>query len=233
MAVEYPVDLSGNKITLQEPDYSKGIFKVIQKLVSDLNDLSSVHNELTEDTQEIVNDLKDKIDALEEATDVDVEELQESINKLKSILDDADTELDIVGTLDVLADELNARETIVKKRVLFNSDTGKVAVDISDFNFENKDDYEVLVSAEALTQNGNVNPAVVAFNKKDEKTFEVYAYDRRKFVEVNPAYVDGAEQDDDGNYPNAFGVVVGIMYKRPIISRSIKTVDDKEATIGE
>ena len=93
MAVEYPVDLSGNKITLQEPDYSKGIFKVIQKLVSDLNDLSSVHNELTEDTQEIVNDLKDKIDALEEATDVDVEELQESINKLKSILDDADTEL--------------------------------------------------------------------------------------------------------------------------------------------
>jgi hypothetical protein len=202
-------------------------------LYDKLTALSNSHNSLTDSTQEIVNDLKDKIDALEQATDVDLDELQSSIDKLKNILDNANDELDVIGTLDALADELNARESIVKQKVLFNSDTGKVAVDVSNFGFSSVDDYEVLVSTEALTASGAINPAVVAFKKADENSFEVYAYDRRKFVEVNPAYTDGAEQDNDGNYPNAFNVVIGIMYQRPLISRQIATTNDNTATIGE
>ena len=232
MAVTYPVDFSGEIATYVAPDYSKGVLASLQAVFGDLQDLAGKHNSLDKKTQDAINDLKKQLDALAELEKIDVEKLSEYIEKLRKIIDAVDSSLDIMGTLDLLADELNARESIIRKEVVFNSSSGKITVDISDLNLSSKDDYTVLVSPDALLANGDLNPAVLRVNKVDEKTFEIIGQDSRQFFEVNPLYTDGGTQDEDGNYPKSFVFNLGIIFKRPAISRVISSTYDGSATVG-
>jgi len=205
MAVTYPADLSGLKFSITSPN----IYQTIQDFIAKYNDLDT-------SVQDYINDLKSKIDALEQASDVDIQELQDAIAKIKDAIDKANSELDIVGAIDTIADILNKTKLTTTKRVVFNSDTGKVEVDISDFGFNDASAYEVFATPDALTSDGSVNPAVVAVKKIDGTKFELHAFDRRNFVEVSPYYTEGATAQDDGNggttYPKAFEVVVGVVY---------------------
>jgi len=233
MAVTYPVDFSGEKRTFTTPDYSKGVLSSLQDVFSDLQSLTGAHNSLDEKTQEAINDLKSKLDALASLEKLDVDTLTSYIEKLRNIIDAVDSALDIMGTLDVLADEINARESIIRKEVQFTSSSGVVEVDISDLNLESKDDYTVLVSMDGFLANGDLNPAVLRTSKIDEKSFKIVAQDSRQFFEVNPKYTDGGTQDDDGNYPKSFTFSLGVIYNRPVISRVITSANGQTATIGE
>jgi len=232
MAIKYPVDLSQLKVTFKEPDYAKGVLATVKELYADLDKLAKSHSGLTDETQALVNDLKAQLDALANAEKLDIQKVTEALNKVKDIIDAADSVLDIIGTLDVLADELNARESIVRKEVQFTSSSGKVTVDISDLKLKSIDDYSVVVSVDSVLANGELNPAVLRTRKVDEKTIEITAQDLRQFFEANPLYTDGGVQAKDGTYPKSFSFTLGIIYKRPAISRVIKTVDGKTAEIG-
>ena len=231
--IKYPVDLSSLKVSFKEPDYAQGVLATVKELYGDLDKLSQNHSGLTDETQSLVNDLKAQLDALTQAEHLDIQKVQEAIGKVKNIIDAADSVLDIVGTLDALADELNARQSVVRKEVQFTSSSGKVTVDISDLKLKKADDYSVIVSAESILANGDLNPAALRTRKVDEKTIEIVAQDVRQFFEANPLYTDGGVQAKDGTYPKSFTFTLAIMYQRPEISRTIKTVDGKEAKIGE
>ena len=231
--IKYPVDLSALKVSFKEPDYAQGVLATVKELYADLDKLSQNHSGLTDETQTLVNDLKAQLDALTKAEHLDIQKVTEAVEKVKNIIDAADSVLDIIGTLDVLADELNARESIVRKEVQFTSSSGKVTVDISDLKLKSVNDYSVVVSADSVLANGDLNPSVLRTRKVDEKTIEIVAQDVRQFFEANPLYTDGGVQAKDGTYPKSFSFTLAIMYKRPEISRVIKTVDGKTAQIGE
>ena len=230
---KYPVDLSSLKTSFTEPDYTKGVLATVKELYGDLDKLSTSHTGLTVETQTLVNDLKSKLDALTQAEHIDIQKVQEAIGKVKNIIDAADSVLDIVGTLDALADELNARQSVVRKEVQFTSSSGKVTVDISDLKLKSVDDYSAVVSPDALLANGDLNPATLRTRKVDEKTIEITAQDLRQFFESNPLFTDGGVQDKDGKYPKSFPFTLAIMFQRPLIERTIKTVDGKDAKIGD
>jgi len=231
--VTFPVDFSGEITSFVTPDYSKGVLSSLQEVFADLQDLSGKHNSLDTKTQDAINSLKEQLDALAALEKLDVETLTEYIEKIKNIIDAVDSALDIMGTLDLLADEINARESIVRKEVVFTSSSGVVTVDITDLALTSRDDYTVLVSADANLVDGGLNPAVLRVNKIDEKTFEIIAQDSRQFFEVNPLYTDGGTQDDNGVYPKSFTFHLGVIYNRPAISRVIGSVNGTETTVGE
>jgi hypothetical protein len=233
MAVEYPVNFSDEKRTFVNPDYSKGVLSSIKEVFSDLQSLAEGHNTLDEKTQESINDLKKQLDALSALDKIEVEKLTSYVEKLKNIIDTVDSSLDIIGTLDALADEINARESIIRKEVVFTSSSGKVLVDISDLGLKSKDDYTILVSTNGTLTDGTLNPAVLRTTKVNEKTFEIVAQDSRQFFELNPLYTDGGTQDNDGNYPKSFIFSLGVVYSRPVISRTIASINDTTATAGK
>jgi len=214
---DYPADLSGNKFSITKPS----IYQTLQDFIAD-------YNKEVDDVQSYINDLKDKIDAITS----DDSDVAEKIQKLKDIIDKADTELDLVGAIDKIADILNTINLIVRKRVTVNTDNGIVEVDITDLGFSSVDDYEVVATPAATLADGSVNPAVLAVEKVDEKTFKLHAFDRRNFVETSPYYKDGATQDDDGNYTKAFDASIAVIGNKEFINLKISTVDDGETTIG-
>jgi len=213
----YPADLSGNKFGITKPS----IYQTLQDFVAN-------YNKEVDDVQNYINDLKDKIDALSS----DDEDIAERIQKLKDIIDKADTELDIVGAIDKIADILNTINLVVRKKVTINTDNGIVEVDITDLGFSSVDDYEVVATPAATLADGTINPAVLAVEKIDEKTFKLHAFDRRNFVETDPYYTDGSTQDDDGNYTKAFDASIAVIGNKEFISLNISTVDDGKTTIG-
>jgi len=214
---DYPADLSGNKFSITKPS----IYQTLQDFIAN-------YNKEVDDVQSYINDLKDKIDAITS----DDSDVAEKIQKLKDIIDKADTELDLVGAIDKIADILNTINLIVRKRVTVNTDNGIVEVDITDLGFSSVDDYEVVATPAATLADGSVNPAVLAVEKVDEKTFKLHAFDRRNFVETSPYYKDGATQDDDGNYTKAFDASIAVIGNKEFINLKISTVDDGETTIG-
>ena len=214
---DYPADLSGNKFSITKPS----IYQTLQDFIAN-------YNKEVDDVQSYINDLKDKIDAITS----DDSDVAEKIQKLKDIIDKADTELDLVGAIDKIADILNTINLIVRKRVTVNTDNGIVEVDITDLGFSSVDDYEVVATPAATLADGSVNPAVLAVEKVDEKTFKLHAFDRRNFVETNPYYKDGATKDDDGNYTKAFDASIAVIGNKEFINLKISTVDDGETTIG-
>ena len=214
---DYPADLSGNKFSITKPS----IYQTLQDFIAN-------YNKEVDDVQSYINDLKDKIDAITS----DDSDVAEKIQKLKDIIDKADTELDLVGAIDKIADILNTINLIVRKRVTVNTNNGIVEVDITDLGFSNVDDYEVVATPAATLADGSVNPAVLAVEKVDEKTFKLHAFDRRNFVETSPYYKDGATQDDDGNYTKAFDASIAVIGNKEFINLKISTVDDGETTIG-
>ncbi len=213
----YPADLSGNKFSITKPS----IYQTLQDFIAN-------YNKEVDDVQNYINDLKDKIDALTSNDD----DIAEKIQKLKDIIDKAGTELDLVGAIDKIADILNTINLIVRKRVTINSDSGIVEVDIAELGFSSIDDYEVVATPAAMLADGSVNPAVLAVEKVNEKTFKLHAFDRRNFVETSPYYIEGATKDDDGNYPKAFEASIAIIGNKEFISLNIPTVEDGETTIG-
>ena len=104
MALTYPADLSGLKFSITSPN----IYQTIQDFIAKYNDLDT-------NVQDYINDLKSKIDALEQASDVDIQELQDAIAKIKDAIDKANSELDIVGAIDTIADILNKTKLTTTK----------------------------------------------------------------------------------------------------------------------
>jgi len=232
MAATYPVDLSNELVTITAPDYSQGMLNSLKAVVADISTVATAHNSLDTKTQETLNDLKSKIDALSSLEKLDVDAVTGYIEKLRSLIDTVDSDLDITGMLDLLADELNSREVTVKKEVTFTSATGKALVDVTSLGFTAVTDYTVVVSADSVLTDGSLNPAVLRTRKQDASTIEITAQDTRSFFEVNPLYTDGGTTDANGGFPKSFNYSMIISYKKPTISKTINSVNGTTTTVG-
>ena len=211
-------DLSGDKITLNPVDYTQGIFKTVQTLVANLNDLADKHNDLDTDVENALNDLQSQVDNINDALDADLDEINDKITALKEILGQGDTEdqfLDVIDIVNKLVDAINALKKNDTYTYLFNSDTGEVTIDLSAYGFGSSDEYQLLVA-----MNGEyMAPITLQAAKVDEKTAKVIARDLRHFAELNVKYTEGAEQDDDGNYPKAFPFTILVSYNKVMVDK--------------
>jgi uncharacterized protein YukE len=211
-------DLSGDKVTLNSVDYSVGIYKTVQNLVSNIQNIADKHNALDSDVENALNDLQSQIDNINESLDVDLDEINAKVTALKEILGEGDTEdqfLDVIDIVNQLVDAINAVKKNDAYSYLFNSDTGEVEVDLSAYGFTSADEYNVLVA-----MNGDfMAPVTLQVAKVDEKTAKIIARDLRHFAELNVKYTDGAKMDESGNYPNAFPFTILVNYDKILIDK--------------
>jgi uncharacterized protein YukE len=211
-------DLSGDKVTLDPVDYTQGIYKTVQTLVSNIQNLAEKHNSLDEDVESALNDLQNQIDDINESLDADLDEIKSKVTALKELLGEGDTEdqfLDVIDIVNQLVDTINAIKKNDTYNYLFNSSTGEVSVDLSAYGFNSKDDYDIMVS-----MNGEfMAPVVLQAAKVDEKTAKIIARDLRHFAELNVKYTEGAEKDDMNNYPKAFPFTILISYDKNLIDK--------------
>jgi uncharacterized protein YukE len=211
-------DLSGDKITLNNIDYTKGIYKTVQDMVASLNSLADKHNSLDTDTENALNDLQNQIDNLTSLSQDEIDSINQKLTALKELLGEGDTEdqfLDVIDVLNQTVDALNAIKKNDTYNYLFNSDTGEITIDLSAYGFASKDDYEIMVS-----MNGDyMAPVALQVTKVDEKTAKVIARDLRHFAELNVKYIDGAQTDDNGNYPYAFPFTILVSYNKVVVDK--------------
>ena len=211
-------DLSGDKVTLNAVDYSVGIYKTVQNLVSNIQNIADKHNALDSDVENALNDLQSQVDNINETLDADLDDINAKITALKEILGEGDTEdqfLDVIDIVNQLVDAINAIKKNDAYSYLFNSDTGEVEVDLSAYGFTSADEYNVLVA-----MNGDfMAPVTLQVAKVDEKTAKIIARDLRQFAELNVKYTEGAEQDDNGNYPKAFPFTILVNYEKTLINK--------------
>jgi len=208
-------DLSNDLVTLTPEDYSKGVFQTVKDLYENVTNLASKHNSLDGDVENALNDLQGQIDDLAGG---DLDDLKAKVKALKELLGEGDAEdqfLDVIDIVNKLVDAINVIRKTDTYEYLFNSDSGEVVIDLGQYNFPDTSKYQVMVSL-----NGEVMaPVTLQALKVDEKSAKVIARDLRHFAELNVKYVDGAEQDDDGNYPNAFPFTIMINYEKDLIDK--------------
>ena len=208
-------DLSNDVVTLSPVDYTQGIFKTVQTLVDNINNIAEKHNDLDKDAQNALNDLQSQIDNISAG---DLDDLKQKVKALRELLGEGDTKdqfLDVIDLVNQLIDSINAIKKNDTFNYSFNSDSGEVNIDLSAYAFTNTKDYDIIVS-----QNGNkMTPVTLIAHKVDEKTAKIIARDLRHFAELNVKYTDGGKKADDGTYPNAFPFTILVSYNKDLIDK--------------
>jgi uncharacterized protein YukE len=211
-------DLSNDKVTLNPVDYTQGIYKTVQNLVSNIQNIADKHNALDSDVENALNDLQNQVDQINETLDADLDEINAKVTALKELLGEGDSEdqfLDVIDIVNKLVDAINTLKKNDTYTYLFNSDTGEVTVDLSAYGFDSNDEYDLLVA-----MNGDfMAPVTLQAAKVNEKTAKIIARDLRHFAELNVKYTDGAKKDDNGNYPNAFPFTILVSYNKTLVDK--------------
>jgi len=208
----------GANLTLT-PAYSGAYFKqAYSNTQVRIEELLNGQNSLNNDTKTENDKIKDDINALIETENVNIEEVNNKLQILADIFSKDGTANDVFDSLVLMANAWNnAGDISQTMEGIFNSETGELNIDISSFNFNSKDDYSIVGSTDSL---GALNVAL-GFNKLDEKTVVVTAFNRACFVEDSVPYNASAEE-------NNFNITFTISYKRPHLS--FKLTDEQSTT---
>ena len=183
-----------------------------------IDELLSGQNSLNNDTKIEIDKLKEDLNALVDTESINIEEVNNKLQILADIFSKDGTANDVFDSLVLMANAWNnAGDISQTMEGIFNSETGELNIDISSFNFNSKDDYSIVGSTDSL---GALNVAL-GFNKLDEKTVVVTAFNRACFVEDSVPYNASAEE-------NNFNITFTISYKRPHLS--FKLTDEQSTT---
>jgi len=211
-------DLSNDKVELNPVDYTTGMYKTVQTLVSNIQTIADKHNSLDSDVETSLNDLQKQVDDLNALSQEEMDAINAKLTALKELLGEGDDDnqfLDVIDVINRVVDSINAIRKNDTYNYLFNSDSGEVSIDLSAYNFGASTDYNILVA-----MNGEfMAPVTLQVAKVDEKTAKVIARDLRQFAELNVKYTDGAEKDDDGNYPKAFPFTILVSYDKVMVDK--------------
>jgi len=147
---------------------------------------------------------------------INVNEVLVQIETLANIFSQSGTANDVFDALVLLGESWNAGGDLsVAIEGTFDSDTGELIVDLSNFGFSSVDDYKFMGSVDdkgaLLTSTG--------FTKVNENTAKVVAYDRACFVE------DAVPFDASSN---SFKISMLVSYSRPLLSFTITDEDGNE-----
>lgn len=251
MAVTYPLDLANLKRTIADAEKflmntdidGKQVSEQLGVLKNAIDAIKSIYNAgleerttelnaLVDKVQDIGADLKSKLDNLDSLTDTDIDDLTNQLSSVKTMLE-GDGIVNILNTIDTVADEINAREA--SARFIINVDTanGEKSQDITSLGLADITDYTVSLTHDITAGD---KPVKLKVNRVSGTEFKVVVTDSR-FVENFTAegLPKSANCTADGEYPvGAVRAVAVVHYNRPEISKVItKTDGTTTATVGK
>ncbi len=151
---------------------------------------------------------------------LDIGSINEKMQTLADIFSKTGTANDVFDALVILANAWNEAGKLVDTiKGVFDSETGTLSIDVSAFNFTAITDYDVVGSVTAL----GALKASVGFDKVDENSITVTAYDKACFVE--DAILFNAKD-------SSFDVTMMISYSRPHLSFSITDEENNTTTVA-
>lgn len=144
---------------------------------------------------------------------LNIESVNDKIQTLADIFSKTGTANDVFDALVLLANSWNKGNNLHKViKGSFDSETGELNVDLTDFNFKTTADYDVTYA----TNSFGARVSSIGADKVDEKTVKIIAWDDACFVEDGIFY--NAKE-------NPFDFTLVVHYKRPTISFSIADED--------
>ena len=149
---------------------------------------------------------------------IDPEELVNLFNEIEAILNKDGSANDVFDALIMLAQAYNNERKIVETWEVDFDANGSLDVDLSDYNFESADDYNIMIS------HNEVKPVIFRVAKKDEKTATILATDLRYFAEDEVAY-DGSADGADTK------VTLLVAFNRNPLSFTLKDLEGNERSV--
>jgi len=211
----------GENLTLTPAYTGPKVLNSIPNAQARIDELLSSQNVLNSDTKDITDSLRADLQALIDNENVDIQEVNNKLQILADIFSKEGTANDVFDALVLLANTWNNSGDLIQTiEGVFNSQSGELNVDISMFNFGSKDDYKIVGSTD---KKGALN-TVTGFEKLDEKTVVITAFDRACFVEDGIFYdasVDGA----------SFGITFSISYTRPQLSFNLSDETGEQTNV--
>ena len=168
-------------------------------------------------TSGLVEDVVTDTKVIKNST-LDITSINEKMQTLADIFSKSGTANDVFDALVILANAWNASAKIVDTvKGVFDSETGTLDIDVSNFGFASTTDFNVVGSTNAL----GALKASVGFDKVDENTITITAYDKACFVEDEIPF---------NAKDNSFDVTIHITYSREHLAFSIT---DEDGTVIE
>jgi len=149
---------------------------------------------------------------------IDPEELNNIFDEIEAILNKDGSANDVFDALIMLAQAYNNERKIVETWEVDFDANGSLDVDLSDYNFESADDYNIMIS------HNEVKPVIFRVAKKDEKTATILATDLRYFAEDEVAY-DGSADGADTK------ITLLVAFNRNPLSFTLKDLEGNERSV--
>jgi hypothetical protein len=178
---------------------------------------------LASETQTKFNEVISTVNTLKAGTDIDLGQLEQTINDIIQLEEGSGNE-SFVAAFEKMFNELNRREeSDVFRAVVTDAPNGKFALDLSAYEFQSEDDYQIVVKIP--TQANRLITGT--FEKVDENGGIITLRDEEVFQDADIAT---SFYNPNGN---SLDVIVLVVRTAVPISGQVTLVDGSIATFGE